>query len=92
MAVLLSFGGNHKRIVITTKPQKTGRGDAGDCSAMLDMAQSAGKNVTPQSAVTSKDWELSRSFLRRQESRSTGDGVVAHIWACAGMIEEGSVL
>jgi len=48
--------------------------------------------VTPLRGGTRKDWELSRSFLRRQESRSAGDGVVAHIRACAGMIEEGSVL
>jgi hypothetical protein len=41
---------------------------------MLDMAQSAKKNGT-----------LPRSFPRRRESRSAGDGVVTHIRACAGM-------
>ena len=40
--------------VITTNPQETGRGDAGDCSAMSDMARSARENVTPRSGVTRK--------------------------------------
>jgi len=59
---------------------------------MFDMAQSARRNVTLQSGVTRKDWELSRSFLLRQESRSAGDGLVVHIRACAGMTEKASVL
>ena len=74
------------------QPSENRKGDVGDCSTMSDMAQSARKNVTPQSGGTRKDLELSPSFLRRQESRSAGDGVVTHIRACAGMTEEGSVL
>jgi hypothetical protein len=43
------------RNVIANNPQKTARDGAGDCSAMLDMAQSAEENVTPQNDVTRKN-------------------------------------
>jgi hypothetical protein len=46
------YGQGGKKNVMTTKPQETGKGDAGDCSTMSDMAQSAKKNVTPRSGVT----------------------------------------
>ncbi len=40
--------------MITINPQETGRDSTENCSAMLNVAQSARENVTPQSGVTRK--------------------------------------
>jgi len=63
---------NTLHFVITTNPQKTGRGDAGDCSAMSDMARSGVTRKDANCMVSSSPsfreggnpWDLPKSWTK----------------------------